>query len=108
MVRLVDEVLRSPRFGQHAGLASPTVTVADPATGTGTYVLAVLRKIAETVEADEGAGAVQQAIKVPASMVNDFLNLTTGGIRGKLPDASSFENELQTLAAKAVVSTRTN
>ena len=35
MVRLVDEVLRSPRFGQHAGLASPPVTVADPATGMG-------------------------------------------------------------------------
>lgn len=54
MVRLVDEVLRSPRFGQSAGLAAPTVTVADPATGTGTYVLGILRKIAETVKADEG------------------------------------------------------
>ncbi len=27
MVRLVDEVLRSPRFGQHAGLAAPSVTL---------------------------------------------------------------------------------
>ena len=62
MVRLVDEALRSPRFGQHAGLASPTVTVADPATGTGTYVLGVLRRIAETVQADEGEGAVKEAI----------------------------------------------
>jgi hypothetical protein len=62
MVRLVDEVLKSDRFGQHAGLAAPTVTVADPATGTGTYVLGVLRKIAETVKADEGEGAVNEAI----------------------------------------------
>ena len=72
MVRLVDEVLRSPRFGQHAGLASPTVTVADPATGTGTYVLAVLRQIAETVQADEGAGAVQQAINAAVSRLIAF------------------------------------
>lgn len=72
MVRLVDEVLRSPRFGQHAGLASPTVTVADPATGTGTYVLAVLRQIAETVQADEGAGAVQQAIHAAVSRLIAF------------------------------------
>ena len=56
MVRLVDEALRSPRFKQPAGLASPTVTLADPATGT--YVLGVLRRIAETVRADEGEGAV--------------------------------------------------
>ncbi len=72
MVRLVDEVLRSPRFGQHAGLASPTVTVADPATGTGTYVLAVLRQIAETVQADEGAGAVQQAVNAAVSRLIAF------------------------------------
>lgn len=62
MVQLVDEALKSPRFGLHSGLASPTVTLADPATGTGTYVLGVLRKIAETVRLDEGEGAVQGAI----------------------------------------------
>jgi hypothetical protein len=62
MVRLVDDVLRTPRFGLHAGLASPTVTLADPATGTGTFLLGVLRKIASTVEEDEGAGSVPAAI----------------------------------------------
>jgi hypothetical protein len=62
MVGLVDEALRSPRFGQHAGLASPSVTVADPATGTGTFILGVLHRIAERVEADEGAGAVKGAV----------------------------------------------
>ena len=72
MVRLVDEVLRSPRFGQHAGLASPTVTVADPATGTGTYVLGVLRQIAETIKADEGEGAVPQAVNAAVSRLIAF------------------------------------
>jgi hypothetical protein len=62
MVRLVDDVLRSDRFKLHAGLASPAVTLADPATGTGTFLLGVLRKIAETVAADEGGGAVGGAI----------------------------------------------
>jgi len=61
MVGLVDEALRTPRFGLHAGLASPSVTLADPATGTGTFILGVLRKIAETVRADEGEGSVRGA-----------------------------------------------
>ncbi len=62
MVRLVDETLRS-RFGQPAGLASPAVTVADPAVGTGTFLLGVLRQIASSVDADQGEGAVPQAVE---------------------------------------------
>jgi hypothetical protein len=62
MVRLVDDVLVSPRFNQARGIASPAVTIADPAMGTGTFILGVLRKIAETVKEDEGAGAVGPAI----------------------------------------------
>jgi predicted helicase len=63
MVRLVDEVLQSPnRFALPAGLASSEVTVADPAVGTGTFLLGVLRRIAETVEADEGPGSVPAAV----------------------------------------------
>lgn len=72
MVRLVDEALRSPRFGLHAGLASPAVTLADPATGTGTYLLGVLRRIASTVEADEGAGAVKAAINAAVQRLIAF------------------------------------
>jgi N-6 DNA Methylase len=53
MVALVDETLRSKRFGLHAGLASPPVTLADPAMGTGTFLLGVLRSIAETVRINE-------------------------------------------------------
>jgi hypothetical protein len=62
MVRLVDDVLRTDRFQLHAGLASPAVTLADPATGTGTFLLGVLRKIADTIQIDEGAGSVSGAI----------------------------------------------
>src|ERR1017187_4289620 len=62
MVALVDELLRTPRFGLHAVIASPSVMLADPATGTGTFMLGVLRKIAETVKADEGEGSVKGAI----------------------------------------------
>lgn len=58
MVRLVDEVLKSPRFNLHAGIASPSVTIADPATGTGTFLLEAFRRIAETVRHDQGEGAV--------------------------------------------------
>lgn len=72
MVRLVDDVLRSDRFGQHAGLASPDVTLADPAVGTGTFLLGVLRKIAETVEADEGAGSVTGAINAAVKRLIAF------------------------------------
>lgn len=63
MVRLVDDVLRTKRFGLPAGLASPAVALADPATGTGTFLLGVLRRIAATVEADEGAGSVPGAVE---------------------------------------------
>ncbi len=63
MVGLVNEALRSARYGLDAGLASSAVTLADPATGTGTFVLGVLRSIAETVRADEGEGAVPAAIQ---------------------------------------------
>ena len=64
MVRLVDEALKSNAyFGLTEGLASPDVTVADPATGTGTYLLGVLRRIAETTEEDQGPGAVPGVIE---------------------------------------------
>jgi Type ISP C-terminal specificity domain/N-6 DNA Methylase len=72
MVRLVDDVLRSRRFKLTAGLASPTVTLADPAVGTGTFLLGVLRRIAETVAADEGEGSVPAAINAAANRLIAF------------------------------------
>ena len=62
MVALVDETLSSERFDLHAGLASPSVTLADPATGTGTFMLGVLRRIAQKVREDQGEGAVPGVI----------------------------------------------
>ncbi len=72
MVRLVDEALRSPmRFGLGTGLASPAVTIADPAVGTGTFLLGILSMIAKSVDTDEGPGAVPAAI-------NDAMNRLIG------------------------------
>jgi type I restriction-modification system DNA methylase subunit len=57
MVRLVDETLRDERrFGVTEGLASPDVTLADPAMGTGTFLLGVLQRIADRVEEDQRQG----------------------------------------------------
>ncbi len=64
MVRLVDEALRSSAyFGLTDGLGNQNVTVADPATGTGTYLLGILRRIAEATEEDQGPGAVPGVIQ---------------------------------------------
>lgn len=63
MVSLVDQALRGPGFELPMGLGTESVTVADPATGTGTYLLGVLRHLAQQVENDEGPGAVPGAIE---------------------------------------------
>ncbi|MDI9434127.1 MAG: N-6 DNA methylase [Planctomycetota bacterium] len=73
MVRLVAEILRSPeRFGLSRGLASNKVTIADPAVGTGTFALGVLRHIAEAVEASEGEGAVPGAVNAALNRLIAF------------------------------------
>jgi hypothetical protein len=61
MVRLCDDALRT-RFGQHQGFASPEVTVADPAAGTGTFLLGILRRIFATAAADGGEGHAQAVV----------------------------------------------
>lgn len=64
MVRMVDEALASPdRFNLTRGLASPEVKLADPAVGTGTFLLGVLNRIARTVEEAEGKGSVPAAVQ---------------------------------------------
>jgi hypothetical protein len=72
MVRLADEALRGPLFERATGFASSDVTVADPAVGTGTFLLGVLRSIAATVAKDQGAGAVRGAIEAAAKRVIGF------------------------------------
>ena len=73
MVRLVDEALRSDRrFGLSEGLASPEVTIADPAIGTGTFLLGVFRRIAEATAADQGPGAVPGVVESAISRLIGF------------------------------------
>ncbi len=69
MVSLVDQALRSPaRFGLHRGLAASGITLADPATGTGTFLLGVLRRIADTIENDENEGAGARPAAIVAAL----------------------------------------
>ena len=72
MVNLVDQALRGPLFERAAGLASSDVTLADPAVGTGTFLLGALRRIAANVETDQGAGAVGPAIAAAAKRLFGF------------------------------------
>jgi len=72
MTRLVDQALRGPLFERAAGLASSDVTLADPAVGTGTFLLGALRRIAENVEKDQGPGAVGPAIAAAAKRLFGF------------------------------------
>jgi hypothetical protein len=72
MTNLVDQALRGPLFERAGGLASTDVTIADPAVGTGTFLLGVLRRIAENVKADQGEGAVGPAIAAAARRLFGF------------------------------------
>ncbi len=72
MVNLVDEALRGPLFERPAGFAAADVVVADPAVGTGTFLLGVLRRIASRVSDDQGPGAVRGAIEAAAKRVIGF------------------------------------
>ena len=73
MVRLTDEALREPTmFNRSDGLAAPTVTICDPAVGTGTFLLGVLRQIAKTIEEAQGAGAVGPAIAAATERILGF------------------------------------
>lgn len=73
MVRLCDEALKSStRFAVPQGLAGPDVHVADPAMGSGTFLLGVMRQIAATIEDDQGAGAVGPAMTAIAQRLIGF------------------------------------
>lgn len=69
---VVSAMVRGPLFERSAGFAARDVVVADPAVGTGTFLLGVLRRVAMTVERDEGAGAVRGAIEAAANRVVGF------------------------------------
>ena len=72
MVRLCDEALKSPRYNMHKGLAAPNVHIADPATGSGTYLLALLRHIYEAHRADGGEGHAAAQLTEAATRLYGF------------------------------------
>lgn len=73
MVRLCDEALKSSgRFAIPEGLAGPNVRIADPAMGSGTFLLGVMRRIAEGIAADQGEGAVGPAMSAVAERLIGF------------------------------------
>ncbi len=61
-----------PLFERLDGLAARDVTIADPAVGTGTFLLGVLRKIARTVGDDLGPGSVPGALEDAAGRLIGF------------------------------------
>jgi hypothetical protein len=71
MVRLTDDVLIT-RLGKLRGFADPGVFTVDPAMGTGTYLHAVLERIAANAAAHDGPGAVSGAITRAAERVAGF------------------------------------
>ena len=73
MVRLCDEALKSPgRYNIGKGLASDQVHIADPAMGSGTYLLAVMRRIALAIEDEQGPGAVLAAMNQAVKRLYGF------------------------------------
>src|SRR5260370_6302713 len=72
MVNLVDEALRGPLFERPAGFAASEVVGGDPGVGIGTFLVGVRRRIGETVEEDQGAGAVRGAIEAAAKRIIGF------------------------------------
>jgi hypothetical protein len=73
MARLADEALRAPgRFKLAKGLADPGVRIVDPATGSGTFLLAIIKSIADRIAADEGEGAVAAAIDQAVARLYGF------------------------------------
>lgn len=71
MVRLVDDVLRT-RLSCADGFWSPQVVTVDPAMGTGTFLHAIIKRVAEQVADSEGPGAVPQAIEQLATRLIGF------------------------------------
>ena len=70
-VRLAGELLRN-RFKKQLAYASADVVVLDPATGTGTYPLAVLDHAVEAVLGRMGPGAVKERLRDLAERLYAF------------------------------------
>jgi hypothetical protein len=70
MVAALDRALRE-NLGT-AGLADDAVTLLDPASGTGTFLLGVIENVRASVESSTGPGAVPGALRALASRLFGF------------------------------------
>lgn len=61
MVRISDDTIKQ-HLGKPSGLRDPSVSIIDPAMGTGTYPLSVLRHVANEATQQYGPGAAPEAV----------------------------------------------
>lgn len=61
-VRTVDDILRN-RFGQTLGFGSKSVVTLDPATGSGTYPIAIIEQAIETANDERGPAGIRQVAR---------------------------------------------
>lgn len=61
MVRLTDTVLKS-HLATPEGLRNPHVSIVDPAMGTGTFPLSILRRVGDAAAQQYGPGAAPEAV----------------------------------------------
>jgi hypothetical protein len=70
MVAALDRILRD-NLGT-VGLSDDAVTMLDPATGTGTFLLGVIEHVRRSVEASTGPGAVPGALRAVSARLFGF------------------------------------
>lgn len=68
MVALTESVLKN-KFGKAEGLRHPEVSIVDPAMGTGTYPISILRRVAEQAARQYGPGAAPEAVANATSRI---------------------------------------
>lgn len=73
-VRLVDQLLRE-KLGNAHGFAESSVTTLDPAVGTGTYLLGIIRHALGRVAEAEGEGAASARASTLAGTLHGFENM---------------------------------
>ncbi len=71
MTRLAEELLRH-KLGLPLGFAAEPVVVVDPGMGTGTYLLNIIERAAETIADEEGEGAVPARLRQMARRIIGF------------------------------------
>ena len=71
MTRLTEEVLKT-RLSKAAGFRDPSVTIIDPAMGTGTFLHTILDRTALAAASEDGPGAVPGVIAQVANRLIGF------------------------------------